>query len=247
MFYSRRVGLNAGREVPLRVGGRLTGRTGKYSVGLLNIQTGIEEQPGARSTNFSVVRLKRDILRRSSVGLMFTNRSVGTSGTGANRAYGIDGTFAFFENLQINTYWAKTDTDVLRNRENTSYRAQLDYPGDRYAVQLERLSIGDNFNPEIGFLRRDDMVRDYARFRFSPAPSRSKRHPEVRLRRLAGVHRKRAGRLDSRERAAEFALEFQNADRFSINYMNTFEFLTRSYSSLNNRAFIVKVNRLLRF
>ena len=113
MFYSRRIGLNEGRQVPLNVGGRLTGRAGKFSVGLLNIQTGEEEQTGARDTNFSVIRLKRDVLRRSSVGLLFTNRTVSTTGSGGNRSYGIDGTFAFFENLQINTYWAGTDTDGL--------------------------------------------------------------------------------------------------------------------------------------
>ena len=95
MFYSRRIGLNEGRQVPLNVGGRLTGRTGKFSIGLLNIQTGEEEQTGARDTNFSVLRVKRDVLRRSSVGLLFTNRSVSTIGSGGNRSYGIDGTFAF--------------------------------------------------------------------------------------------------------------------------------------------------------
>ena len=42
-----------------------------------------------------------------------------------------------------------------------SYRAQLDYVGDRYGVQIERLTIGDNFNPEVGFVRRDDMVRSF--------------------------------------------------------------------------------------
>ena len=64
------------REVPLDVGGRLTGRAGKYSVGVLNIQTGDEEErAGAPATNFSVVRLKRDVLRRSSIGLLVTNRS----------------------------------------------------------------------------------------------------------------------------------------------------------------------------
>ena len=116
--------------MPLNVGGRLTGRAGKYSVGVLNIQTGDkEEEFGAPATNFSVVRVKRDVLRRSSIGLLFTNRSESTIGTGANRAYGIDGTFAFFENLQINTYWARTDTEGLGSRDNTSYRGQLDYIG----------------------------------------------------------------------------------------------------------------------
>jgi hypothetical protein len=225
MFYSRRIGLNEGREVPLLVGGRLTGRSGRYSIGLLNIQTGDEEQTGTQSTNFSVVRVKRDVLRRSSVGFLLTNRSVGMSGTGANRSYGIDGTFAFFENLEINTYWAKTDTNGPNTGVNTSYRAQLDYPGDRYAVQLERLRIGDNFTPEIGFLRRDDMARDYARFRFSPRPRRRNAIRKYVYEGWVDYIESGLGRLESRERAGEFALEFQNADRFSLNYTNVFEFV----------------------
>jgi Domain of unknown function (DUF5916) len=229
MFYSRRIGLNEGYEVPLNVGGRLTGRAGKYSIGLLNIQTGEEPQTSARDTNFSVVRLKRDVLRRSSIGLLFTNRTISTVGSGGNRSYGLDGTFAFYENLQINTYWARTDTDGLSRQDNNSYRGQVDYSGDRYTVQLEHLKIGDNFNPEIGFLRRDNMVRDYARFKFSPRPrSRSAIRKYVYDGAIDYVENG-AGRLESRERAAEFALEFQNADRFTVNYTNSFEFLAEPF------------------
>ncbi len=76
LFYSRRIGLDEGRAVPIRAGGRVTGRAGRYSLGLLNIQTGDEPATGAGAANFSVARIKRDILRRSSVGLLFTGRSV---------------------------------------------------------------------------------------------------------------------------------------------------------------------------
>jgi hypothetical protein len=229
MFYSRRIGLNAGQEVPLNVGGRLTGRAGKYSIGLLDIQTGEEPQTGARDTNFSVVRLKRDILRRSSIGVLFTNRTKSTVGTGGNQAYGVDGTFAFYENLQINTYWARTQTEGLSSTDDSSYRGQLDYSGDRYTVQLERLKIGDNFNPEVGFLRRDDMVRDYARFKFSPRPrNRSAIRKYVYDGAIEYVENG-AGRLETRERAAEFALEFQNSDRFTVNYTNSFEYLPEPF------------------
>jgi hypothetical protein len=229
MFYSRRIGLNEGQEVPLNAGGRLTGRAGKYSVGLLNIQTGEEPQTGARDTNFSVVRLKRDVLRRSSVGVLFTNRTKSTVGTGGNQSYGLDGTFAFYENLQINTYWARTETEGLSSQDNTSYRGQLDYSGDRYTVQVERLKIGDNFNPEVGFLRRDDMVRDYARFKFSPRPrNRSAIRKYVYDGAIEYIENG-AGRLETRERALEFALEFQNADRFTVNYTNSYEYLPEPF------------------
>ena len=229
MFYSRRIGLNEGQEVPLNVGGRLTGRAGKYSVGLLNIQTGEEQQTQARDTNFSVIRLKRDVLRRSSVGVLFTNRTKSTIGTGGNQSYGLDGTFAFYENLQINTYWARTETEGLSSEENNSYRGQLDYSGDRYTVQLEHLKIGDNFNPEVGFLRRDDMVRNYARFKFSPRPRNRSAIRKYVYDGAIDYIENGAGRLESRERAAEFALEFQNSDRFTVNYTNSFEFLPEPF------------------
>jgi hypothetical protein len=83
----------------------------------------------------------------------------------------VDGTFAFFTSLNINTYWAKTETTNLRG-DDTSYRLHLDYNGDRYGVQLERINVGDHFNPELGFLRRDDMLRNGAQLRFSPRPKR---------------------------------------------------------------------------
>ena len=47
---------------------------------------------------------------------------------------------------------------------------QLDYARDRYGVQVERLLVGDHFNPEVAFVRRDDIVRHFGQFRFSPRP-----------------------------------------------------------------------------
>ena len=138
VFYSRRIGLQDGVEVPMHAGGRLTGRVGKLSIGVLNVQTGSEPSVAAKSTNFSVVRVKQDILRRSSIGAIFTGRSVSTRSPGSNQAYGVDGTFAFYDNLNINTYWARTQTAELGADED-SYRGQLDYNGDRYGVKLERL------------------------------------------------------------------------------------------------------------
>ena len=54
--------------------------------------------------------------------------------------------FAFFQNLSFNTYLAQTDTPGGSGHD-MSYRAQLDYNGDRYGVQLERLSVDEGFQP----------------------------------------------------------------------------------------------------
>ena len=228
LFYSRRIGLDQGRAVPIRAGGRLTGRLGRYSLGVLNIQT--DDEPVSRSspTDFSAVRLKRDILRRSSIGLILTGRSAGQGGAGANEAYGGDGTFAFFDNLAIDAYWARTRTGGLSG-EDTSYRAKLDYAGDRYGVQLERLVVGDDFSPGIGFVQRDDMRRHFAQFRFSPRPRSITAVRKFSWTGSMAYIENGAGRLETREGEGEFVIEFENSDRFSVAYNDTYEFLPRLF------------------
>src|SRR3970282_1627676 len=64
-------------------GARLTGKVGPYSVGLLNIQTGEQRAADASATNFSVVRIKRDFLRRSTIGALAALRAPGTDAAGS--------------------------------------------------------------------------------------------------------------------------------------------------------------------
>ncbi len=224
LFYSRRIGLEGARAVPIQAGGRVTGRIGRYSLGALSIRSA--EEPVARvpATTFSVVRVKRDLLRRSSIGAIVTGRSVGQEYKGSNVAVGVDGTFAFFDNFAINTYWAQTPTEDLAGKD-TSYRAQLDYAGDRYGVQIERLVVGDRFNPEIGFLRRKDIRRSFGQLRFSPRP---RGIPAVRKLSWTGslaYVENDAGRVEARDWDGSFEIEFQSSDRFVVGYRDSYEFL----------------------
>jgi hypothetical protein len=75
-----------GVPVPIRGGGRVTGKVGSFDIGALSIQTDDVEGAGIESTNFTVLRLRRDILRRSSVGVIFENRSLSAVSPGSNRA-----------------------------------------------------------------------------------------------------------------------------------------------------------------
>ena len=175
-----------------------------------------------------MVRLKRDILRRSSLGVLITGRSVGQDGAGTNEAFGVDGTFAFFDNLAINTYWARTRTDDLPG-EDTSYRAHVDYAGDRYGVQLERLTVGAHFNPEVGFLRRHDMRKNFGQFRFSPRPRSLASVRKFSWTGSASRIENSAGRLETRDLSGEFAIEFQNSDRFNVTYGDQYEFLPEPF------------------
>ena len=115
------------------------------------------------------MRVRRDILRRSTIGVIATNRSPAVAGSGSSQLFGVDATLAFFQNLTINTYYAESRTPD-ETRDESSYMGQLAYAGDRYGLHLERLSVGEAFNPEIGFFSRRAFERSLAQVRFSPRP-----------------------------------------------------------------------------
>jgi len=224
LFHSRRIGFDQGRAVPIEAGGRLTGRVGRFSLGLLNIQADEEPVGGVPTTSFSVVRLKRDLLRRSSIGLMYARRSNVPGFAGANDAYGVDAAFAFHENLTIDSYWARSETDG-QGGDDTSHRTQLDYNGDRYGVRAERLVVGADFTPEVGFVRRTDIRRSSGQLRFSPRPASSELIRKLSWTADYSYTENGDGRVEMRAWTGEFGVEFQSSDDFSLRYRDTYEFL----------------------
>tara|TARA_B100002003_G_scaffold128226_1_gene118534 strand:+ start:3975 stop:6794 length:2820 start_codon:yes stop_codon:yes gene_type:complete len=224
LFYSRQIGLNAGREVPIVAGGRLTGRTGRFSLGLLNIQTDEDSAGTAQSTNFTVARLKSDLLRRSSIGAIATNRSTLAGQPGSNLAVGVDGAFAFYDNVLINTYWARTRTTDEEGKDS-SYKADFSYNGDRYGLTAEHLFIDERFSPGVGFIRRPDLKKSFASARFSPRPTSIDWIRRISFDGSYGYFTDASGTVETKEAAASIQVELENSDRFDVFVTNTFDFL----------------------
>ena len=237
LFYSRRIGLQGGSVVPIVGGGRVTGKVGDFDVGALNIQTGErvpgpQDAAGAESTHFTVVRVKRDILRRSAVGALFTNRSVSVEGEGpgANRVFGADATLAFYENVSVVGYFARTQTPGLEERD-TSYQGQFIYAGDRYGLTAEHLVVEDNFIPEVGFLRRDNFRRSYLSGRFSPRPRSLEAVRQFRLEASYDyILTADTGILETKQAQVGFSTEFETSDRVGMTFADNYEFLVRPFA-----------------
>ena len=235
VFYSRRIGLSGGETVPILGGARLTGKAGRYSVGALNIQT--DDVPGsaALGTNFTALRVKRDILRRSRIGGIFTGRSVSVNGNDTNEAYGVDAAFSFYDNVNFYGYYTRTrtrglelDADAQGNEQ--SYQAAFNYAGDLYGLQAEHLVVGDAFNPEVGFIRRDDFLRNYVLARYSPRPSMDL----VRQFTWEGSYdyfENGAGITETRIAQGIFGVEFENSDRVSANYERRYDFVPQEFNA----------------
>ncbi len=229
LFYSRRIGLNRGREVPIQVGGRLTGKVGKFGLGVLNIQADDEPATLTPSTNFTVMRVKRDVLNNSTIGAMYTGRSESNVSPGSNHGYGVDAAFGFFEDLTIGGYWARTQTDALAG-DDDSFQGRFDYFADRYGARFEYLDVGDDFNPEVGFVQRDDFRRSFASLRFSPRPKN-----------LRGVRKLTwqadyeyltdgtNGALETRVGLGKFNVEFENSDTVNVEATHDYELLQEPF------------------
>lgn len=234
-FFSRRIGLTEEGEDPIRVGGRVAGRAGPFQIGAVNIQTkGVAGNPLIPPTNFSVMRVRRDVLARSDIGVIGTYRNTSlTEGAGSNSVFGVDGNFAFFQNLILNASYLASRTTLEKEGtaagDNSTYRGNLDYGGDRYGLQLEHLYVGEGFQPELGFLAREAFRRNFAQGRFSPRPESI---PWIRrlvwetdFDRITDT----GGRLETRKATAKFRAEFENSDRAEVEYTNNFEFLREEF------------------
>ncbi len=232
MFFSRRIGLDDGRAVPILAGGRLTGKAGPYSVGVLNVQTGDDLAAEAVRTNFSVMRVKRDVLRRSAVGALFTGRSVSLEGSGTSQMYGADGTFAFYDNVNINTYLSRTQTPGVSG-DDISYQTEFVYTGDRWGLVLDRLSVGENFNPEVGFVRRDDFRRNFVQARFSPRPQSVESVRKLLFQGSLDYTTDGHGILETRIQQGLVSIELENGDRIFAGATDNYELIKESFDISN--------------
>ncbi len=222
MFYSRRVGLDQGREVPIVGGGRLTGRLGAFGIGALSIQTDEVPERGIEATNFSVLRLQRDVLQRSTVGVLYARRSTSPSDPGAHQTYGVDARLGLGDNLTVNTYWARTPGT---GHDDTSNRAFIQYDSDRFGATLNHLMIGRDFSPEAGFLTRRDILREYTALRYSPRPTAIAAIRQLSWQVSTQYIEDRAGQPETRRHELEFITTFENSDVLTVVYQDFFQYL----------------------
>jgi len=161
LFYSRRIGLEDGRSIPIIGGIRLTGRLGGWDVGFLNMQTAAAS--AAPSTNFGVLRFRRQVLNLFSyVGGILASK-FGTDGS-INIAYGLDGQFRLFGEDYLTLKWAQTFSDGAEFRLASLDPAKIFLKWQRRSIKglgyaLGYSRAGSDYDPEMGFEPR----RDYSR------------------------------------------------------------------------------------
>jgi len=162
LFFSRRIGISeAGTVIPIDGGLRMSGKVGqRTNVGLLQMRSAAVEGEASRN-DYSVVRFNQELAGRSSLGVIFVNRNgdgslddVGSSDD-YNRTYGIDGRVGIGDDLLLTGYVAKTDSPNLDGRDH-AFSVRGDYNSEKWSNGIGYSEVGEDFNPEVGFVSRKD-------------------------------------------------------------------------------------------
>ncbi len=219
-FFSRRIGLSSDRQpVPILAGARLSGRVGKTSLGLLNIQT--REFGSDPANNFSVVSIKRNILSQSELGALFINRQADQSGD-FNRTFGVDANFHFWNQFRLSGFVAATRTPGLETEDMAS-RVWVEWRTNLWQARTAYLDIEENFNPEVGFVPRRDMRKSDSSFAWTPRPESiswiREFNPNTRIQYIEDQE----GRLETRIVDLNFQIGFEDGGSFQLDRTLRFE------------------------
>ena len=161
LFFSRRVGIDpVGNPVPIIGGGRVTGRVGSTTVGLLQIFTDDASSGTSPGQSYSVVRAVREVSRRSRVGFIGIQRMQQGDADDYNRTLGADGRIGIGDDWTIDWWGAKTQTPQ-RTGDDLGYSARAAYQTRDWNNALRYVQVGEDFNPEVGFLNRTGGYRFY--------------------------------------------------------------------------------------
>ena len=229
-FFSRSIGISGGSAVPILGGARLHGRAGAYQMGLMNIQTSDVGALDVESTNFSAFRIKRDLFARSNIGVIATHRNISADGSGANSLYGMDGNFAPTEHIQFNTfYMATSEPGAETGHQAASYMGQFRYDTDLIDFEVQRLYLGGDFNPGMGFIRRRDFTKNGGSFLFAPRPRSIEAVRQFEFEVEANNYDRPDGDLETREYTLNARAIFESSDRLMFDHTVTEEHLLEGF------------------
>ena len=176
LFYSRRIGLAEGKAIPIIFGGKATGKVGSYGVGILNVLTNEfytaatedDDAVDIPRTNYSVMRITRDVAAGSRIGLIAVNKDeIGDY----NRAGGVDFEYRPSNNLDVRGMWSRTFEQGMSGRNNAWYLGTR-WRNDIFRASGSYTDIDEDFNPAVGYVRQNGIRRMQGEFRWAPRPQK---------------------------------------------------------------------------
>ncbi|MBB6096512.1 hypothetical protein HNQ60_005434 [Povalibacter uvarum] len=154
-YFSRQIGLAAdGTPVDILAGAKLTGRAGRWNIGVLDVQQ--EAFAEVDSRNLAVARVSANILEESSLGMIATNGDPRSNED--NSVAGVDFRYRNSHLPGNNVFeaeaWYQMSTGT-RATEDEAFGVRLRLPNTvGWRAGLSVKEIGENFYPALGFVNR---------------------------------------------------------------------------------------------
>ena len=223
-FFSRRIGLVSGGEIPIIGGTKVSGKVGRYSLGLLSVET--DKEGDEPETNYTVLRIKQDILERSDMGIIAINKdAIGEDRF--NRTFGADLNLSLFRNLNINSFLIFTASSDIGDNDLAAY-LKTSWSSELWGFSISRLDVGDNFNPEVGFVQRTGIEENRGSIELTPRPKDSSiREYDISTSINYTTDQQREPLV--REIELSFASLMHSGDHFGISLTNDFERLKEDF------------------
>ncbi|MEQ9398684.1 MAG: DUF5916 domain-containing protein [Longimicrobiales bacterium] len=217
-FFSRRIGIENGQAVPILGGGRLTGRVGGLTVGLLDIQT--ESVDGLTpAQNFAVGRVVKELPNRTRLGGVVVSRLATADTDDRNVVFAADGRVGLGESLTLDAYLGGSSTPGISD-DAVALSGTGEWNSRDWQVTGGYRRIGDGFRAEAGFIPRGAhqfwSLRVMRRFRFESLPWFRELRPHISAREhlaLDGFSETRLIHIDSH-------FEFANGAFFQFPAIN---------------------------
>ena len=251
-FFSRRIGLQSGQQVPIQYGTRLTGQAGRYELGFYQIGTaqhtchvdGTATDATIPREMFTVARVKRSIFEQSSIGAIYTRRAAypgpDSEPVSDGHTAGIDlqfNTRHFMggNRLEVEAFFvwnSNPDPSVERSLNDLTARGiRFNFPNDVWTAHISYREFGDDYRPSLGFVARNGFRRVEPRIGWAPRPTNISWIRQldfaVQFRNLTDLH---TGVVEEREWSFDlFGVDFESGDNFEIEATRTMEFLDYGY------------------
>ncbi len=237
-FFSRRIGVardtatgqNVQNSIPfgMRLSGKINDNT---RIGFLNMQAGAIPESGVPPVNYSVGVIQQKLFARSNVGFIFVNKhnfNAGeVSGENHNRTMGVD----YNLNTANNRWTGKAyyHTSFENTLQDSAYSAglTLNYQTLNWDISYTGQWIGENYNPEVGFVRRTGIDRSSGNisYRFFPESNIIQSYGPA----IDGDAQYDEGGFLDYDLNAIYRIQFKNTSDFSIRWRREFVRLQRPF------------------
>ena len=254
-YFSRKIGLRSGNPIPILYGGRVIGKIGKVEVAAQQVKT--RETDNFSSEEFSVIRLKQNFLKESSIGVLYTRRHTNKGKQFVpplqdRNTLGIDltlntSTFLKNQNLQFQAFAVihnpELPGEINNNIWDRSARGlRFNFPNDPWSGSLSYREFGVSYDPAVGFSRRNSFRRVEPRIRFSPILEKSSTIRELKwevsFENLMSLQWKK---LTQNIRLTPLSIRFESGDEISYQIIRNFERLEYDFDILGDNSIIIPV------